>query len=106
VGSAPTAIGKAVEQSSLLIWAEIEKAASKHAAKSKYLVKECIGLFKLDEVLIPIYPCVLIFVTGKLNFFSKKFTILKATTLFQQFWSFLGFAALTTSVFRYPRDLD
>jgi hypothetical protein len=40
---------------------------------------------------MPIYPCYLIFVTGKLNLFLKKFIILKATILFRQFWWFLGF---------------
>lgn len=55
---------------------------------------------------MPIYPCVLIFVTGKLNLFSKKFIILKVTTLFQQFWWFLEFAALSISAFRCRKDLD
>ena len=55
---------------------------------------------------MPIYPCVLIFVTGKLNLFSKKFIILITTILFRQFWSFWGFAALLISTFRCPKDLD
>jgi hypothetical protein len=55
---------------------------------------------------MPIYPCYLIFVTGKLNLFLKKFTILIRAILFRQFWSFLGFAALSISAFRCPKDLD